>query len=76
MLAFDIPRNHQEPRMKRTVVRWLGAVVLLLACGGAVAQAYPSRPIHFIIPFAAGGGSDVMARIIAEPLSQDRKSVV
>ena len=56
--------------MKRTVVRWLGAAVLLLACGAALAQAYPSRPIHFIIPFAAGGGSDVMARIIAEPLSQ------
>ena len=56
--------------MKRTVVRWLGAAVLLLAYGAALAQAYPSRPIHFIIPFAAGGGSDVMARIIAEPLSQ------
>ena len=42
----------------------------LLAAGLALAQTYPSRPVHFVVPFAAGGGSDVMARLIAEPLSQ------
>ena len=38
--------------------RSLVAALLLAACGAALAQAYPNRPIHFIIPFAAGGGSD------------------
>src|SRR6476469_6778710 len=43
------------------------AVLAVLAFGGAaVAQNYPSRPITIIVPFSAGGPSDVMARILAE----------
>jgi tripartite-type tricarboxylate transporter receptor subunit TctC len=36
----------------------------------AVAQEYPNRPITLIVPFAAGGSSDVNARLIAEQMSQ------
>ena len=43
------------------------AVVAVLAFGSAaIAQNYPSRPITIIVPFSAGGPSDVMARILAE----------
>jgi tripartite-type tricarboxylate transporter receptor subunit TctC len=72
MLAFEPELPEPGVRMTRLLVRGRSfvAALLLLASGAALAQAYPSRPIHFIIPFAAGGGSDVMARIIAEPLSQ------
>src|ERR1700712_2989587 len=43
------------------------AVVAALAFGGvARAENYPSRPITIIVPFAAGGPSDAMARILAE----------
>src|SRR5688500_12338841 len=38
----------------------------LLAAAPAMPQAYPSRPITMIVPFAAGGPLDVMARILAE----------
>src|SRR5215471_20754450 len=34
----------------------------------AAAQTYPSRPITMIVPFSPGGGSDVVARIMAEPM--------
>ena len=43
-----------------------GAAALPAVSPIAMAQAYPSRPITMVVPFAAGGGSDVLARIIAE----------
>ncbi len=37
---------------------------------GAMAQAFPSRPIRLIVPYPAGGGVDVTARILAEPVGR------
>jgi tripartite-type tricarboxylate transporter receptor subunit TctC len=45
-----------------------GAAALPVVSRIALAQAYPSRPITMIVPFAPGGNSDVMARMMAEPL--------
>ena len=42
----------------------------LLAATSVAAQDYPSRPITLIVPYAAGGGNDVMARIVAEKMSR------
>jgi len=44
----------------------LAALAVLAFSGTAVAQNYPSRPITIIVPFSAGGPSDVMARVLAE----------
>ncbi|WP_291861879.1 tripartite tricarboxylate transporter substrate binding protein BugD [Bradyrhizobium sp.] len=50
--------------MRRMV---LAALTALLAFGStALAEKFPSRPITIVVPFAAGGPSDVMARILAE----------
>ena len=45
---------------------WAALAVLMTIGGPAAAQNFPSRPITIIVPFAAGGPSDAMARILAE----------
>jgi tripartite-type tricarboxylate transporter receptor subunit TctC len=50
---------------------WLNLVAILaLASGQALAQPYPSKPIRWLIPFSAGGPTDVLARAIAPKLSE------
>src|ERR1700733_9258937 len=46
-------------------------VALALGAGLAAAQDYPTRPIRVIVPYPPGGGTDVVARIISEPLAAE-----
>lgn len=34
------------------------------------ADAYPSKPIEWVVPYAAGGGTDVVARVLSEPMGK------
>ena len=57
--------------MTTAVARLLSVfATLLFVTGSAHAQDYPKRPITMIVPFAAGGTSDVIARAVAEEMSK------
>jgi len=47
-----------------------GAAALPLAPHVAEAQAYPNRPVRFIVPAVAGGSTDTVARLVGEHLSR------
>src|SRR5262252_2542718 len=56
----------------RTTKAFVAALVAahLSAAGTAVAQVYPTRPVTIVVPFAAGGGNDILARMIAQHMGQ------
>jgi tripartite-type tricarboxylate transporter receptor subunit TctC len=56
-----------KPDRKVLRLIWLAAILVSASCS-AHAQDYPKRPITMIVPFAAGGASDVIARTVAEQM--------
>jgi tripartite-type tricarboxylate transporter receptor subunit TctC len=53
---------------KRSLV---GLLLAMIALPAAAQDAFPSRPIRIIVSFAAGGGADIMARLLQAPMSRD-----
>jgi len=53
-----------------TRIARLVVVFCIALAGTAEAQDYPARPITLVVPYAAGGGNDVMARIVADKMSK------
>ena len=49
---------------------FIAALLFSLTASAAVAQDYPSRPITIVVSTAAGGGNDIMARVIGERMSR------
>ncbi len=55
------------------LVRAAAVVVTCTLASTASAQGYPDKPVKIVVPFAAGGPTDVVARIVAEGLSEELK---
>ena len=48
----------------------LVAGVTLLVGAGANAESFPSKPVHILVPYAAGGAVDVLARTLGQSLAK------
>src|SRR5687767_3397300 len=57
---------------RRTVLGALGAS-MLGALTPAVAQGYPGAPVKIILPYAAGGGADSVARLLGQGMGEELK---
>jgi len=51
-------------------INWLFTLALLLVTAAALAQTYPSKSIRVIVPFAPGGGTDLVARAVAAKIGE------
>ncbi|MFZ2157652.1 MAG: tripartite tricarboxylate transporter substrate-binding protein, partial [Bradyrhizobium sp.] len=80
-LAESLYDANSIPLTRRSLLG-LAAGMAAFASAPALSQAYPSRPIRFVIPYAPGGGTDSMvrsmqgplARILGQPVIVDNKS--
>lgn len=59
----------------KKMMKWVSGIAFCLSgvlmVGAVQAQSWPTKPIKFIVPYPPGGGTDVIARIVQEPISKE-----
>src|SRR5689334_14097114 len=56
--------------MTRTILPTLGALVVAFAVNAAAQAPYPNHPLRIVVPFPAGGTTDILARAAAQKLTE------
>lgn len=53
-----------------SVVAWMAGAAIAVSAANAPAQQFPTKPIRFLVGFAPGGSTDILARMVAEQMTQ------
>lgn len=71
--GIDYPTNQGKIHMRFlfNCLRMLGVSSLIAASVASQAQTWPERPVRLVVPFPAGGATDLVARVIAQRVSKD-----
>src|ERR1700704_629939 len=76
-MQFELhPENGMNFRARSYLISCLAIVAALIATPCSRAAEYPTRPIKLVVPYAAGGPTDVLGRLVGEYLSRDLKQAV
>jgi tripartite-type tricarboxylate transporter receptor subunit TctC len=63
--------DEEMPRIRHTISLIATIAALTFLSAPAQSQTYPQRPITFVVPFGAGGGTDVIGRMLQESITKD-----
>src|SRR5688500_5810844 len=63
-------------RLLRAVAGFVGCLAAIAVPNVASAQSFPERPITLVVPFGAGGGTDIIARAVSEELGRALKQSI
>jgi len=65
-----------SPQRRRTLLAGASLILTAILPGTAMAQAYPAKPITFVVPFAAGSATDQLARALGQSITEQTKQAV
>src|SRR5439155_14889276 len=68
--CYDAPRPGDKDR---AMLKLCISLLIVAASPAVLAQAYPTKPVRIVVPFAPGGGVDLTARILAQRLTEGFK---
>jgi tripartite-type tricarboxylate transporter receptor subunit TctC len=61
---------------RRKLICVLAGAAMLLSAAASATEVYPTRPIHLIVPYPPGGGTDIVGRLLGEKLSASLKQPI